>query len=123
VYWLKKRSWKPHVIADINGQLQEFKVKITNLPFLQDEGSAKKKFAYAEFGQEFLMQIHERIGGAELAHSRLQAGADVHAVVTLRSYPPITLTFSGKPNSSVRVFNSDIADILLNAFSSVGLQP
>ncbi|MDR0672833.1 MAG: hypothetical protein LBF93_04045 [Zoogloeaceae bacterium] len=121
--WLRKRSWKPEVLPELTGKKSHLIVRLTNLPCLRDELTGDRKYAFSDFGHDILMTLHEAIGGMQHAHSRLVAGSTIITLVRLSQQPSIGVEISGRPNNSVRVFESDIADALINAFETVGLKP
>lgn len=121
--WFKKRSWKPSILAEMRGVASGLAIRLIDVPCLRDEITGDKKYASPAFGHDLLLALHEAIGGAKHAHERLVAGSKVSAVVRLPQYPAIVVEMSGSPNNSLRVFESDIADALIEAFRAAGLKP
>jgi hypothetical protein len=121
--WLKKKSWTPDVLPELTGQEGQLIVRLTNVPCLRDAITGSRKYARPDFGYDFLMAFYDAIGGAQQAHSRLLAGSTITTFVRLPQQSAIGVEMSGKPDDSVRVFESDIADALINAFESAGLRP
>lgn len=119
--WFKRRSWKPEIIPELKGQEGNLRIKLMDVSCLRDRASGDRKYASPDFGLELLLAIHEKIGSAKSAHARLRAGSTISCIVRLPRLSPIAVELSGKPKENLRNFESDIADLLLNAFSSAGL--
>jgi hypothetical protein len=120
--WRKKRSWKPEILPELTGQEGQLIVRLTDVPCLRDEMTGDRKYAFSDFGHNFLIALHDAIGGAQPAHYRLLAGSTIKTLVRLPQRQAIRVEMSGRPNSSVRVFESDIADALISAFETAGLR-
>ncbi|MDR7070957.1 hypothetical protein J2X02_003831 [Pseudoxanthomonas japonensis] len=119
----KKRSWKSDVLPELTGQESSLILRLTNVPCLRDEITGDRKYSSPNFGHDFLMALHDAIGGSKHAYSRLFAGSTITTLVRLPQQSAIGVEMSGKPNDNVRVFESDIADALISAFRMAGLRP
>jgi hypothetical protein len=117
----KRTAWTPSSVPVAHGTHQGLAVAISNLPCLKDPGSEKRKYPYPDFGHDFLMELHKAIGDKNHARLSLEAGAQLTASIELREYPPIGVAISGKPHKSAQMFDSDVADLLISAFTSVGI--
>lgn len=119
----KRREWVPEPLAELHGSYEHLNVTVRNLPCRRDAKSGTRKYAYSDFGNDFLMALHEQLGDFERLCAKLKAGASVHAFIKLPSYSPIVVEVSGTPGSSRRQFDSDLSDALIAAFKSVQLKP
>ena len=119
----KRRKWTPETVAELRGSYRDLNVTIRNFPCLREEGAEDRKYAYSNFGFEFLHKLHEQLGDLDALGARLKTGAPAHALLTLSSFPLISVEFRGTPDPSRRQFESDIADALLEAFKSIRLRP
>ena len=117
----KHPEWKAETLAELRGAYQNLKVTIRNVPCLHDAKSGDRKYAYADFGYDFLMKLHEQLGDFQLLRAKLKTGASVQTFVRLPSYPPITVELVGTPSDSHREFDSDLADALIKAFENAWL--
>lgn len=117
-----KRSWQHEVLEELRGSEGNLSVRLTTVPCLRDAASGDRKYPWSDFGHDLLFALHDAIGGAKHAHSRLNAGSSVVASIRLKQGPEIGVEISGKPNGSVRSFESDIADALISAFESRGVR-
>jgi len=117
-----RREWRPETLTELRGSYQQRKVRIRNVPCLHDAKSGRRKYAYSDFGNDFLMGLHEQLGDFELLCTKLRTGAPAQAFVKVSSYSPIMVELTGTSNSSRRQFDSDLADALIEAFKSVGLR-
>jgi hypothetical protein len=117
-----KKSWQHEVLEELRGSEGNLSVRLTTMPCLRHAASGDRKYAWSDFGHDLLLALHDAIGGAEHAHSRLSAGSSVAASIRLKQGPEIGVEISGKPSSSVRNFESDIADALISAFESRGIR-
>ncbi|MBQ3301569.1 MAG: hypothetical protein IJH04_05450 [Eggerthellaceae bacterium] len=116
----RKRSWEPEVIREIQGAARGLTVRLKNFPCLRDKYTGDRKRISKDFGNEFLEAFHLAIGGAKQAHLRLAGGAKIVSTVRMRQLPAIDFELSGKPDENLTTFNSDIADVLIDAFKSIG---
>ena len=118
----ERREWNPETLPELRGSYGLLKVTVRNLPCLYDAKSETRKYAYPNFGNDFLLALHEQLGDFDLLCAKLKAGASAQAFVTLSSYSPIVVELTGTPNSSRRQFDSDLADALIEAFKSAKLR-
>ena len=120
--FFQRREWNPETLPELRGTYERLKVTVRNLPCLHDAKSETRRYAYPNFGSDFLLALHEQIGDFDLFCAKLNAGASAQAFVTLSSYSPIVVELAGTPNSSRRQFDSDLADALIDAFRSAKLR-
>ena len=119
----KDRKWIPETLAEIRGIYRDLHVRVRNMPCLREEQGVGRKYPYPNFGFEFLHQLHEQLGCIDTLAAQLNRGAPAGALITLQSYPPISVELRGKPDQKMNQFQSDIADALLEAFKSVDFRP
>ena len=132
----------------VTGRAHDITVTLTNLSYR--ETGTKRKFAYGEFGMEFLEALHKALPAPRrrgLLRSTLvcpvwEAALDGSAVqpvtcsaeVVLRRIPQIRvdleipgLKCSGCDRSLVKIYDrdlqSDLSDALIDAFATVSLKP
>ena len=119
----KQRSWQHEVLDELRGSEGNLSVRLTAVPCLRDALSGDRKYAWRNFGHDFLMALPDAVGGARYAHDLLSSGSPVVASVRLEQGPAIGVELSGKPSGGVGALESDIADALISAFGSKGLKP
>jgi hypothetical protein len=119
----KRRKWIPDVIPEMTGAYRNLKVVVRGMPCLKDEQGTTRKYAYYDFGAEFINELHTKLGRPDMLATQLNTGAPVHAMVVLKTYAPISVELRGKPDPKVDQFVSDIADVLIEAFKSADLRP
>lgn len=119
----ERREWKPETLTEVRGSFHQLAVTVHNVPCLFDAMSGRRKYAYSEFGNDFLKGLHEQLGNFDLLCAKLRAGISAHAYVKVSFYPLIQVDLVGTPDGSRRQFDSDLADTLIEAFKSVGLRP
>ena len=119
----KKKSWQHEVLDELRGNEGALFVRLTTVPCLRDATSGQRKYAWPDFGHDFLLALYDAVGGVESAYNRLSAGSSIAAFIRLKQGPAIGVDIHGKPGGSVRRFESDIADALIDAFGSKGIRP
>ena len=119
----KRRNLESEVVPELQGSYQGLHVTIRNLPCRIDAKTGERKYSYANFGNDFLNQLHEQLGEFDLLSGKLRAGSVVRVIVTLPSYSPVTVELRGTPDRSRGQFASDLADTLIHAFDTIKLQP
>lgn len=119
----KRRKWISETVAEMRGTYRDLHVRVRNVPCLREEQGVDRKYPYPNFGFEFLHELHEQLGRIDTIAAQLNTGAPANALITLQSYPPISVELRGKPDRKMNQFQSDIADALLEAFKSVDLRP
>ena len=119
----KKRSWQHEAVDELRGSEGSLSIILTNVSCLRDSASGDRKYAWPDFGHDFLFALYEDIGGGNQAHARLGLGSSIVTSVRLKQGPAIGVEISGKPSGNVRSFESDIADAIINAFASGGIRP
>ncbi|MBX3652137.1 MAG: hypothetical protein KF771_12270 [Burkholderiales bacterium] len=119
----KRRKWISETVAEMRGTYRDLHVRVRNVPCLREEQGVDRKYPYPNFGFEFLHELHEQLGRIDAIAAQLNTGAPANALITLQSYPPISVELRGKPDRKMNQFQSDIADALLEAFKSVDLRP
>ena len=132
----------------VTGRAHGITVTLTNLSYRQ--ANTEKKYAYGEFGSEFLQALHEALPAPRrrglirstlvcpVCETPLGRIADrpvaVSAEVALRKIPPIRVDLEmpgikcpGCDRSIVdiddRDLQSDLSDALIDAFAAVSLKP
>ena len=119
----RKRSWQYEVLDELRGSEDNLSVRLTHVPCLHDITSDKRKFAWPDFGYDFLLALHDAIGGAKHARACLNTDSSIVVSVQLKQGAAIGVEISGKPRNRIRDFESDIADALISAFGSSGIRP
>ena len=119
----KRRTWAPETVPELHGVCRGVEVTIRTFPCLRDVEGAGRKYAYRDFGHQFLEQLHEQLGSADALATRLNMGTVAKASVKLQSYGPISVELRGKADRNIGQFQSDIADALIEAFKGGDLQP
>jgi len=118
-----KRSWVPEVVPETEGQLNGLSVRIHSLPCFRDELSGDRKYAYSDFGRQFISRLYDCFGTSDQARETLNAGKTIRCEILLKDCDPVAVHLSGKTDSTGRMFDSDIADLLIAAFESIRLAP
>jgi len=119
----KRRKWVAETLSEMRGTYRDLQVTIRNLPCLREDQGTTRKYPYRDFGFQFLSQLHEQLGSMDALAAQLNTGAPANALITLESYPPISVELRGKPDPKGAQFQSDIADTILEAFKSADLRP
>lgn len=118
----KRRKWIPETVAEMRGTYRDLHVMVRNVQCLREEQGVGRKYPYPNFGFKFLNKLHEQLGRVDAIAAQLNTGAPANALITLQSYPPISVELRGKPDRKMDQFQSDIADGLLEVFKSVDLR-
>ena len=119
----KRRTWVPETVPELRGVYGDVEVTIRSIPCLRDRDGGSRKYAYRDFGHQFLEQLHEQLGSADTLATRLNMGTVAKVSVKLQSHEPIWVELRGKADRNISQFQSDIADALIEAFKSGDFQP
>lgn len=120
----KRRDWRPEIISELQGSYEGLTVRIRDFPCLVDPADGSRKFRHRGFGGEFLEEITARLL-VDFNHLRadLSGGGTRTVVVRLRDLAPIEFELTGRLPSTVRAFHSDLADAIIVALASKGIEP
>lgn len=122
--FFKRRDWKPELMPELKGSHNGLHVTLRNFSCLGDASDGRRKFAYPDFGSEFLAELADRqLGDFDHVHQALSADAGKTVYVRLRDLPAIEVQLTGRAASRRREFYSDLADALIAAFDSCRIRP
>ena len=122
--FFKRREWKPEIVPELKGVYDGLNVVLHNFPCLVDASDGKRKYAYSDFGREFLAELADRqLGDFEHVRQVLSAGAGKTAYVRLRDLDAIEVQVTGHVSPRREQFYSDLADALIAAFDAHRIKP
>jgi hypothetical protein len=122
--YFKRREWKPQTMPELKGACNGLYVTLHNFPCLIDASDGKRKYAYANFGPEFLAELTDRqLSDFEHVRQVLSAGAGMTVQVRLRELGAIEVQVSGHVSARRGQFYCDLADALIAAFEAHGIKP
>lgn len=120
---LRRKNAVAETIDEARATLGGIWVTIKNIPCVRVAKNGERIFAYSDFGYEFLTQLQKKLDDTSLTIEKLKAGSTIQTSISLRDYSPIIVEVTGLPASTPRQFDSDLADVLIEAFNSVQLRP
>src|SRR3546814_19069118 len=107
----KRRLWKPAIATELKGAHDGLSVTLRNFPYLAHDSDGKRKYAYRDFGFEFITELteHQLVDFAHVRHVLLAGGTKtVH--IRLRNLAVIEVGVAGRASPSELQFHSDLAD-------------
>jgi hypothetical protein len=121
--FFKRKEWPIESISELSGSYNGLHVSLRNFSCQREPNSGARRFAYQDFGFEFITELSERqLGNYSDVAQTLNSGGSIVVPVALRGLPPIEVTIQGHADKK-RAFYSDIADALLSAFGSKDIKP
>lgn len=122
--FFKRRNWQPELVAELRGSYGGLAVCIRRFPCLADTSDGRRKFRYPDFGAEFLAALTDQLpGNANELRAALSGGEARTVLVQLRDLEPVEVQLAGQPPATSREFHSDLADAIISALKSAGVQP
>jgi len=114
----KRKEWPIESISELSGSYNGLHVSLRNFSCQRDPVSGTRRYAYQDFGFEFITELSDRqLGNYSQVAQTLNSGSSVVVWVSLQDLPPIEVTIHGHTYQQ-KAFYSDIADALISAFGS-----
>ena len=119
----KKPRWHDEILPDLVGTYSGLTVELSGVPCRTAEESNEHRYRFADFGFEFINELHGQLGEFTTVRESLIAKRGISATVNIRDLAPIFVRLTGVPPKSRREYFSDLADAIINAFGKQGLKP
>lgn len=119
----RAREWRPQTIPSVRGSFAGLTLELLDFPCQVDRRSGARRYAYDDFGAEFIEALHRALGDVDGLRQAIAASGVVERSITLRQLLPIAVRLSGRVTDSRRQFESDIADAAMAAFKSGNIEP
>lgn len=117
-----QEQWRRTTLESLSGEEHDLKIVIRNFPCLADRCNTKYKYAYPDFGYEFIEELFKGLGEVGNVGQVLRAGRKQQATLRLRDLPPFDVELSGRPPTDKHTFYAELPDAVIAAFQSVGMR-
>ncbi len=117
----KQRKWTSEILPELSGSYGGLRVVLSNFPCRVDLLSGKRSYVYYAFGDDFIHALHNALGDFEQLRQTLAATGSKKVCIQLPELPLFQVEITGSV-AGQRQFYSDIADALIEAFASQGIQ-
>ena len=117
----KRREWQLEILPELKGSCGGINVVVSRMVCRIDKSSEKRTYAYSDFGFEFLNELHNQLGEFRDLQKMIVLSNIKKVSLKLRDLPAIYVEIGGSIPDSKEQFYSDIADALIDAFKSQGI--